>query len=115
MSTSRPRGRTASAPTGGTGSAGRRTWPGVWSVFFFQAEDGIRDLTVTGVQTCALPICWLPSREGPWRDDADGTALLRVALLTVPCYLAVIWLSLTFLDAGVAVGPRYYIDRKSVV
>src|SRR2546427_11914932 len=31
----------------------------VWLVFFFffQAEDGIRDLTVTGVQTCALPIC----------------------------------------------------------
>src|SRR2546430_12357836 len=27
-----------------------------WSFFFFQAEDGIRDLTVTGVQTCALPI-----------------------------------------------------------
>src|SRR5205085_4976398 len=27
--------------------------------FFFQAEDGIRDLTVTGVQTCALPI-WKP-------------------------------------------------------
>src|SRR5256886_12174727 len=26
---------------------------------FFQAEDGIRDLTVTGVQTCALPICAL--------------------------------------------------------
>src|SRR5256886_5532300 len=26
-------------------------------LFFFQAEDGIRDLTVTGVQTCALPIC----------------------------------------------------------
>src|SRR5438309_6795457 len=25
--------------------------------FFFQAEDGIRDGTVTGVQTCALPIC----------------------------------------------------------
>src|SRR5207248_3865385 len=25
--------------------------------FFFQAEDGIRDRTVTGVQTCALPIC----------------------------------------------------------
>src|SRR2546430_12543431 len=30
--------------------------------FFFQAEDGIRDLTVTGVQTCALPICLPPSR-----------------------------------------------------
>src|SRR2546430_8925344 len=34
--------------------------------FFFQAEDGIRDLTVTGVQTCALPICataLLPERD----------------------------------------------------
>src|SRR5205085_3185340 len=28
--------------------------------FFFQAEDGIRDLTVTGVQTCALPISLTP-------------------------------------------------------
>src|SRR2546430_5591056 len=31
-------------------------------LFFFQAEDGIRDLTVTGVQTCALPI--FPSTTG---------------------------------------------------
>src|SRR5258708_4475338 len=31
-------------------------------VFFFQAEDGIRDDLVTGVQTCALPIFWL----APW-------------------------------------------------
>src|SRR5205085_2758426 len=30
---------------------------GICLFFFFQAEDGIRDLTVTGVQTCALPIC----------------------------------------------------------
>src|SRR3712207_9095925 len=28
-------------------------------VFFFQAEDGIRDIGVTGVQTCALPILFL--------------------------------------------------------
>src|SRR3712207_8125168 len=27
-------------------------------VFFFQAEDGIRDIGVTGVQTCGLPICY---------------------------------------------------------
>src|SRR3989442_11526943 len=27
-------------------------------IFFFQAEDGIRDADVTGVQTCALPICF---------------------------------------------------------
>src|SRR5207248_6129762 len=31
--------------------------------FFFQAEDGIRDRTVTGVQTCALPISSLRSRK----------------------------------------------------
>src|SRR5690606_39740574 len=31
-------------------------------VFFFQAEDGIRDFHVTGVQTCALPISRSPSR-----------------------------------------------------
>src|SRR5262249_60014268 len=29
---------------------------GRWLSFFFQAEDGIRDWSVTGVQTCALPI-----------------------------------------------------------
>src|SRR5260221_3501809 len=33
----------------------------VYIVFFFQAEDGIRDHCVTGVQTCALPI----SAKGP--------------------------------------------------
>src|SRR2546430_12809128 len=31
-------------------------WMDLRVFFFFQAEDGIRDLTVTGVQTCALPI-----------------------------------------------------------
>src|SRR2546430_13367336 len=37
--------------------------------FFFQAEDGKRDLTVTGVQTCALPISWESCRErGTMRD-----------------------------------------------
>src|SRR5256886_11764187 len=34
-----------------------------FACFFFQAEDGIRDLTVTGVQTCALPICCEESDE----------------------------------------------------
>src|SRR6266436_9014406 len=33
--------------------------------FFFQAEDGIRDVAVTGVQTCALPIsCWNERGQG---------------------------------------------------
>src|SRR3712207_6887888 len=34
---------------------------------FFQAEDGIRDIGVTGVQTCALPI-WPPPRERAHRS-----------------------------------------------
>src|SRR5256886_10117881 len=43
-------------------------------VFFFQAEDGIRDLTVTGVQTCALPIYSVPVMGRPiaaprWRIE----------------------------------------------
>src|SRR5207248_4386534 len=39
--------------------------------FFFQAEDGIRDRTVTGVQTCALPIC-LPSAPCAGRRAAPS-------------------------------------------
>src|SRR6266853_4168086 len=43
--------------------------------FFFQAEDGIRDLTVTGVQTCALPIwprrVWV-SAEAPMIATLSG-------------------------------------------
>src|SRR2546430_7610297 len=34
-------------------------------LFFFQAEDGIRDLTVTGVQTCALPIFDIANQGRP--------------------------------------------------
>src|SRR3989449_7955283 len=52
--------------------------------FFFQAEDGIRDVAVTGVQTCALPISrparrsrwWAPVRLGslaPSSSRAPGT------------------------------------------
>ena len=35
---------------------GNQTYRGSLVFFFFQAEDGIRDWSVTGVQTCALPI-----------------------------------------------------------
>src|SRR5437762_4132104 len=35
--------------------------------FFFQAEDGIRDTSVTGVQTCALPIWDAPGTRAPRR------------------------------------------------
>src|SRR2546430_17102321 len=44
-------------------------------MFFFQAEDGIRDLTVTGVQTCALPI----SRRMLWVTASSAMTLATVA------------------------------------
>src|SRR5256885_6180831 len=55
-------------------------------IFFFQAEDGIRDYKVTGVQTCALPISrllhQLPGatalRSGPsWPRSSSPSALRR--------------------------------------
>src|SRR5699024_11432917 len=60
----------------------------VRSVFFFQAEDGIRDRNVTGVQTCALPI----SRTSPIRrnDTACSTAY---PLSTCRYSAATLWLS----------------------
>src|SRR3712207_7286607 len=64
--------------------------------FFFQAEDGIRDIGVTGVQTCALPILMTcrflrsPSSESPaplpahcsgsWPVRAEMTAAAVVVL-----------------------------------
>src|SRR6266404_3175342 len=40
--------------------------------FFFQAEDGIRDKLVTGVQTCALPISANADAMAPVSDDLNG-------------------------------------------
>src|SRR5256885_6706967 len=45
-------------------SCERRRGQSIGFFFFFQAEDGIRDYKVTGVQTCALPIC-------PFRKNGD--------------------------------------------
>src|SRR6266540_3938096 len=43
-------------------------------VFFFQAEDGIRDRDVTGVQTCALPISWADDRPSTPRRQPRLTS-----------------------------------------
>src|SRR3989441_4269800 len=45
--------------------------------FFFQAEDGIRDKLVTGVQTCALPICRVRADSRRGRGRARQAAALR--------------------------------------
>src|SRR5437879_8444115 len=54
--------------------------------FFFQAEDGIRDTSVTGVQTCALPIYWIGKlRRGHSPNPAEDSPSVqgRVALLAI--------------------------------
>src|SRR5688500_20163189 len=58
------------------------------SLFFFRAEDGIRDYKVTGVQTCALPISAgdLPHRVSEW---------IRV---TVEPEMAIEWDQISALD-----------------
>src|SRR5262249_58437505 len=64
--------------------------------FFFQAEDGIRDWSVTGVQTCALPISRyddggarpalrFPRRYGSARGSRRGAAASLTAT-TEPCH-----------------------------
>src|SRR5207248_8919438 len=63
--------------------------------FFFQAEDGIRDRTVTGVQTCALPI-WIGVNHpfldpvaaigrDPHTDPVAGRGALKPGMDVVEC------------------------------
>src|SRR5207249_8269736 len=47
-------------------------------IFFFQAEDGIRDRNVTGVQTCALPILYWWQVGKFFRDDMVRNHFLPV-------------------------------------
>src|SRR5690349_24986133 len=59
-------------------------------LFFFQAEDGIRDLYVTGVQTCALPIS-LHARQHaepvhrPTNDQPETPAHNAASWHEIPC------------------------------
>src|SRR5215813_5100622 len=64
--------------------------------FFFQAEDGIRDADVTGVQTCALPISnVLDTIPGPLRD--------RMEIITLPGYTA---------QEKLQIARRYLVPRQ---
>src|SRR5204862_503541 len=55
--------------------------------FFFQAEDGIRDLYVTGVQTCALPI--FQAVEG--RLDPPALPIAALVVADLPLAAALAW------------------------
>src|SRR2546430_7481948 len=55
--------------------------------FFFQAEDGIRDLTVTGVQTCALPISSKSMPDTRSILESAGMAGLELPIFELPLVL----------------------------
>src|SRR2546429_7025975 len=79
--------------------------------FFFQAEDGIRDVAVTGVQTCALPICNpVLSVHHYWVTDAGDTIFVAPAQLTAFPVAPGLFAVVTY-PVSITGGT----DRKSVV
>src|SRR5699024_6747742 len=62
----------------------KRSIPFYRSCFFFQAEDGIRDRNVTGVQTCALPIWAFPVEEA-FQDPQAGALSEYIGKEEVTC------------------------------
>src|SRR5256884_662902 len=80
MRGSRTRAACCRVRAGGRCTARRSTTFERGCVFFFQAEDGIRDVAVTGVQTCALPICGaLRRRHIPLSGATARLMLIRAA------------------------------------
>src|SRR5438093_10142855 len=79
--------------------------------FFFQAEDGIRDWSVTGVQTCALPIFAVPRPRRVLERRGRGTAtLLAWSRRSVASVVRSFFSTEALRAPVVATG-----DRKSVV
>src|SRR5258708_29093966 len=78
--------------------------------FFFQAEDGIRDDLVTGVQTCALPIS-----EGNASQLVGIVTLLGAAVVAVPLFKRLgLGAVLGYLAAGLAIGPYGRSEERRV-
>src|SRR5256885_7369622 len=76
------------------------------SVFFFQAEDGIRDYKVTGVQTCALPI-------SSTRSLAAELKISRIPVLNAYEQLLAEGYLETFIGAGTCVARSIPDDALS--
>src|SRR5256885_6166520 len=84
-------------------------------VFFFQAEDGIRDYKVTGVQTCALPISDFLKL---WTGQSISELGSQVSQLAIPIVAAVALHARPFVFSLLFVFgflPFVLLDRKSVV
>src|SRR5256885_8615827 len=91
--------------------------------FFFQAEDGIRDLTLTGVQTCALPIYLGINAIATIGSIEPRTALLGSfdedkGLITLEAMVGCLVLAAGWVRTEAALAPvvaALSVDRKSVV
>src|SRR5256885_13068976 len=83
--------------------------------FFFQAEDGIRDYKVTGVQTCALPIslpATIESRRTRWHQEPGGAWESMPLLFSFPRDRRLRFRTPSTLPRSARIRT---IDRKSVV
>src|SRR2546429_2697612 len=78
------------------------------AVFFFQAEDGIRDVAVTGVQTCALPISGFMPFSGIILSGTNQFEIIEKGMKPV----ADIFTPLFFLSIGAAVNVRRSEERR---
>src|SRR5206468_5978565 len=78
--------------------------------FFFQAEDGIRDLIVTGVQTCALPILALHDQ----RATASVRPGLRFRIRTAGLRRAHYWSVTTEPGSGYVCHPETRSEERRV-
>src|SRR5215813_6620484 len=103
---------------------------GVMLFFFFQAEDGIRDADVTGVQTCALPIfcCVLQYRHATNRRwaftksimaleniDKQGTEWLGEVLKIAPWRFSDHWVAVPFLIYWLLAGLTHFNSTVFIV
>src|SRR5690625_6169870 len=82
----------------------------VYVYFVFQAEDGIRDGHVTGVQTCALPICANQIRI------KGGTCLKHTKIYTSQLHVAVWWIAFltTFSQMYILFKMKYRSEERRV-
>src|SRR5437764_14681830 len=88
------------------------------SFFFFQAEDGIRDTSVTGVQTCALPIYDMlspreqPAQRFPRAPPHDDRVAERQALEVLEVFGEVPWQAALATDYAVRRNGGNKIDPR---
>src|SRR2546430_312013 len=102
---------TSLSPLSGGNLAPRRTPV----VFFVEAEDGIRYLTVTGVQTCALPICVAHVLLPLWLQQYMGYTATLAGLVLAPVGLLAILLTPLVGRVSHRVDPRIFVTVSFLV